>query len=162
MACTYEFDAHLREHRPSRLGQRLWWIPAAAGVAVVFAEGVYVGATPFDQLSTAPAVALPEIAAFLFVLAWAVLSIADWTYAREKYYREAHHAAAAQASAYILAGRRTRGELRTAPEEVVSDLVDPLATNDAGANIEAGRLPRATERNSPAEAPQSPVSAGTR
>ncbi len=155
MAYTYEFDAHLREHRPSRLGQRLWWIPAAAGVAVIFAEGVYLGATPFDQVSTAPAVALPEVAAFLFVLAWAALSIANWTYAREKYYREAHHAAAAQANAYILAGRVTRGELPTAREET-PQVVDPVA------NIEAGRLPRAVPPDRPAEAPQSPASAGTR
>ena len=38
------------------------------------------------------------------------LSIADWTYPMEKHYREAQHAAASQARAYILAGRRARGE----------------------------------------------------
>jgi membrane protein implicated in regulation of membrane protease activity len=114
MDYTYQFDAHLREHRPSRLGQRLWWIPAVAGVAVVIAEAVYLATTSTGRLSVALAVALPYVAAFLFLLAWVALSIADWTYSREKYYREAHHAAAAQASAYILAGRRARGELRTA------------------------------------------------
>jgi hypothetical protein len=113
MDYTYQFDAHLREHRLSRLGQRLWWIPAAAGVAVVIAEGVYLAATPSGQLSVGLAVALPYVAAFLFLLSWAALSIADWTYPSEKHYREAHHAAAAEVSAYILAGRRARGEFRT-------------------------------------------------
>ena len=113
MDYTYQFDAHLREHRLSRLGQRLWWIPAAAGVAVVIAEGVYLAATPSGQLSVALAVALPYVAALLFLLSWAALSIADWTYPSEKHYREAHHAAAAAVSAYILAGRRARGEFRT-------------------------------------------------
>jgi hypothetical protein len=42
------------------------------------------------------------------------LGIADWTYPPEKHYREAHYAAANQAHAYILAGRRTR-EQATAP-----------------------------------------------
>jgi hypothetical protein len=114
MDYTYQFDAHLREHRPSRLGQRLWWVPAAAGVAVVIADGVYLAATPSDQLSAALAVALPFVAAFLFLLAWAALSIADWTYPPEKHYREAHHAAASQARAYILAGHRAPGELPSA------------------------------------------------
>jgi hypothetical protein len=150
MAYTYEFDAHLREHRPSRLGQRLWRIPASAGLAVVIAEVAYLAATPLGQVSPAPAVALPELAAFLFVLAWAALSIADWTYPREKYYREAHHAAAAQASAYILAGRRTRGELSTAPGET-RQVVDPVG------NIQAGRLPHAVPPDRPAEAAQSAV-----
>jgi len=114
MDYTYQFDAHLREHRPSRLGQRLWWIPAVAGAAVVIADGVYLATTPIGQLSDALAVALPYVAAVLFLLSWMALSIADWTYPQEKHYREAHHAAAAQASAYILAGRRARGELSTA------------------------------------------------
>jgi hypothetical protein len=30
MDYTYQFKDHLREHRPSRLGQRLWWVPAVA------------------------------------------------------------------------------------------------------------------------------------
>jgi hypothetical protein len=108
MDYTYQFEAHLREHRPSRLGQQLWWMPAAAGVGVVIADGVYLAATPSGQLSAALGGALPCIAAFLFLLAWAALSIADWTYPPEKYYREAQHAAASQARAYILAGRRSR------------------------------------------------------
>ena len=110
MDYTYQFEDHLREHRPSRLGQRLWWIPAAAGVGAVIADGVYLAATPADQLSDALAVALPFIAAFLVLVAWAALSIADWTYPTEKHYREAQHAAASQALAYILAGRRSQGQ----------------------------------------------------
>jgi len=117
MDYTYEFEAHLREHRPSRLGQRLWCVPAAVGVGVVMAETVYLAATPSGQLSDALAVALPFIGAFLFLVAWVALSIADWTYPREKHYREAQHAAASQARAYILAGRRTRGELPTPTKE---------------------------------------------
>jgi hypothetical protein len=114
MDYTYRFEDHLREHRPSRLGQRLWWMPASAGVGVVIAEGVYLAATPSGQLSDALAVALPFIAALLVLVAWAALSIADWTYPTEKRYREAQHAAASQAVAYILAGRRARGGLPTA------------------------------------------------
>jgi hypothetical protein len=114
MGYTYQFEDHLREHRPSRLGQRLWWTPAAAGVGIVIADGLSLAVTPSDQLSAALAVPLLFIAAFLFVVAWAALSIADWTYPREKHYREAQHAAASQAVAYILAGRRTRGESPTA------------------------------------------------
>jgi hypothetical protein len=114
MDYTYPFEAHLREHRPSRLGQRLWWMPAAAGLGVVIAETVYLATTPSGQLSDALAVALPFIGAFLFLVACIALSIADWTYPSEKHYREAQHAAAAQARAYILAGRRARGE-HTAP-----------------------------------------------
>lgn len=110
MAYTYQFEDHLREHRPSRLGQRLWWMPAAAGVVVAIAEGVYLASRPSDQLSAALAVTLPFIGALLFLVAWVALSIADWTYPTEKQYREAQHAAACQARAYILAGRRTRGE----------------------------------------------------
>ena len=41
------------------------------------------------------------IAATLFLVASAALSIADWTYRSEKYYREAQHAAATKALAYI-------------------------------------------------------------
>lgn len=114
MDYSYQFEDHLRDHRPSRLGQRLWWVPAVAGLAVVIADGVYLARTPAAQLSTALAVALPFIAAALFFLAWAALSIADWTYPPEKHYREAHHVAASQALAYILAGRRARGEQPTA------------------------------------------------
>jgi len=69
---------------------------------------------PSGQLSDSLAVALPFIAALLVLVAWGALSIADWTYPTEKYYREAEHAAASEALAYILAGRRTRGELPTA------------------------------------------------
>jgi membrane protein implicated in regulation of membrane protease activity len=111
---SYQFEDHLREHRPSRLGQRLWWIPATAGAGVVIADGVYWSATPFDQLSAALAVPLPFIAALLFLLAWAALSIAEWTYPREQHYRDAHHAAASQARAYILAGRRASGKVPAA------------------------------------------------
>jgi hypothetical protein len=108
MDYTYQFEAHLREHRPSRLGQRLWWMPAAVGVGVVIAEGVYLAATPSGQLSAAVGGALPCVAAFLFLVAWAALSIADWTYPSEKHYRETQHAAASQLRAYVLAGRRSR------------------------------------------------------
>ena len=114
MEYTYQFEDHLREHRPSRLGQRLWWVPAAAGVVVVIADGVYLAATASGQLLYALAVALPLIAALLFLIAWAALSIADWTDPPEKHYREAQHAAASQVLAYILAGRRARGEGSTA------------------------------------------------
>ena len=114
MDYTYQFEDHLREHRPSRLGQRLWWVPAAAGVGVVITDAVYLAGTRSDQLSAAFAVALPYVAAVLFLVAWAALSIAEWTYPPEKYYREAHHAAASQALAYILAGRRAQGGI-TAP-----------------------------------------------
>ena len=110
MDYTYQFEDHLREHRPSRLGQRLWWIPAVAAVGVVIADGVYLAATPSGQLSDALAVAMPFVASVLLLIAWAALSIADWTYPTEKYYREAHHAAASQALAYILAGRQSRGQ----------------------------------------------------
>jgi phosphoribosyl 1,2-cyclic phosphodiesterase len=89
-------------------------MPAAAGVGLVIADGVYLAATPFGQLSAALAVPPPFIAAVLFLAASAALSIADWTYPSEKHYREAQHAAASQALAYILAGRRARGELPTA------------------------------------------------
>jgi hypothetical protein len=108
MDYTYEFEAHLREHRPSRLGQRLWWLPAAAGVSVVVADAVYFVATPFDRLSAALAVPPLFVGGFLFLLAAVALGIADLTYATEKRYREAQHSAASQARAYILAGRRSR------------------------------------------------------
>jgi hypothetical protein len=111
MAYTYQFEDHLREHRPSRLGQRLWWMPAAAGVALVIADGIYLANTRSGHLSVPLAVPPPFIAATLFLVAWAALSIAEWTYRSEKYYREAQHAAASKALAYILAGRRTRGEV---------------------------------------------------
>ena len=114
MDYTYQFEDHLREHRPSRLGQRLWWIPTAAGVGAVVADGVYLATTPIGQMSDALAVALPFIAALLLLVAWAALSIADWTYPMEKHYREAEHTATSQAVAYILAGRQTRGQHATA------------------------------------------------
>ena len=117
MDYTYRFESHLREHRPSRLGQRLWWLPAAAGVGVVIAETVYLAATPSGELSHALAVALPFIGAVMFLVACVALSIADWTYPREKHYREAQHAAACQVRAYVLAGRRTRGEHPTPSSE---------------------------------------------
>jgi len=115
MEYTYDFEAHLREHRASRLGQRLWWVPAAIGVGLVVADAVYLASTPLDQLSAALAVPALFIAGFLFLLAAGALGIADWTYPPEKRYREAEHAAESQARAYILAGRRSRGELPTAP-----------------------------------------------
>jgi hypothetical protein len=115
MDYTYGFEDHLREHRPSRLGQRLWWIPAAAGVVAAIADGVYLTTTPTAQLSDALGIALPFIGALLLLVAWAALSIADWTYPVEKHYREAHHAAASQALAYILAGRQTRGQHAAKP-----------------------------------------------
>ena len=114
MDYIYQFEAHLREHRPSRLGQRLWWIPAAVGVGVVIVEVIYLAVTPSGQLSPALGGALPCVAAFLLLVAWAALSIAEWTYPSEKHYREAQHAAASQVRAYILAGRRSRGERTTA------------------------------------------------
>jgi hypothetical protein len=109
MAYTYQFEAHLREHRPSRLGQRVWWMPAAVGIAVVIADGIYLAATPLDQVSAALAVPLLFFAAFLFLLAWAALSVADWSYASEKRYREVQHTAASEVRAYVLAGRRSGG-----------------------------------------------------
>ena len=99
MAYTYQFQDHLREHRPSRLGQRLWRIPAAAGVALVIADGVYLADTRSGHLSFPLAVPPLLIAATLFLVASAALSIADWTYRSEKYYREAQHAAASKALA---------------------------------------------------------------
>jgi hypothetical protein len=115
MGYTYQFEEHLREHRPSRLGQRLWWMPAVAGVGVVVADGVYLAATPSGQVSAALAVPPLFIAALLFLIAWAALSIADWTYPRERHYREAQHAGASQVLAYVLAGRKARGQGPTTP-----------------------------------------------
>ena len=105
MDYTYQFENHLREHGPSRVGQGLWWIPAAVAVVIVAGDAVYLATTPSDQVTAGLAVSLLFVAAFLVLVAWAALSIADWTYPREKYYREAQHAAASQARAYILAGR---------------------------------------------------------
>ena len=140
MDYTYQFEAHLREHRPSRLGQRLWWMPAAMGVGVVIAEGVYLAGTPSGQLSVALGGALPCVAAFLFLVAWAALSIAEWTYPSEKHYRELQHAAARQLRAYILAGRRTgsgapppRYGHRSARDDFASHAVD--LRGDAPAEI---------------------------
>ena len=112
---TYQFEDHLREHRPSRLGQRLWWVPALVAIGVVIEGGAYLAATPSGQLSPVLAISPLLIAGLLFLVAWAALSIADWTYPSEKRYREAKHAANAQALAYILAGRRTRGQHAAAP-----------------------------------------------
>jgi hypothetical protein len=119
MDYTYQFEAHLHEHRPSRLGQRLWWVPAALGVALVIADGIYLAATPSDQLSAGLAVPPLFIAALLFLVAFAALSIADWTYPPEKRYREAQHAAACQVRDYVLADRRAHGE-RPAAEELAA------------------------------------------
>jgi hypothetical protein len=113
MAYTYQFEDHLREHRSSRLGQRLWWIPAATGVGVAIADGAYLAATARGQLSAPLAYGLPLIAALLLLVAWAALSIADWTYPAEKHYREAQHAAECRARAYIVAGRRARDQRPT-------------------------------------------------
>jgi hypothetical protein len=115
MDYTYQFEDHLREHQPSRLGQRLWWIPATVGIGVAIADGVYLVATPAGQLSDPLAVALPFVAALLLLVAWAALSIADWTYPTERHYREFQHAAASQALAYILAGRRARSQHAAGP-----------------------------------------------
>jgi hypothetical protein len=112
---TYQFEDHLREHRPSRLGQRLWWVPAIAGVCVVIEGGVYLAATPSGHLSAPLAISPPLIAGLLFLVAAAALSIADWTYPSEKRYREAQHAATSQALAYILAGQRAREQRAAAP-----------------------------------------------
>ena len=117
MDYTYQFKDHLREHRPSRLGQRLWWVPAVAGVGVVIADAVYLAATPIGEMSAALAVAGPFVAAFLILVAWGALSIADWTYPAEKRYREAHHAATCLALAYILAGPRTCDQRPTTQSE---------------------------------------------
>ena len=122
---TYQFEDHLREHRPSRLGQRLWWMPAVAGVGVVIEGGVYLAATPAGHLSAALAIAPPLIAALLFFVASAALSIADWTYPSEKHYREAHQAATAQALAYILAGRRAREQRAAAPVNTAGMVLAP-------------------------------------
>ena len=111
MAFTYQFEDHLREHRSSRLGQRLWWMPAAAGVGVAIADGMYLAGTPYGHLSAVLAYGLPVAAALLLFVAWVALSIADWTYPAEKHYREAEHVADCRARAYILAGRRARNEL---------------------------------------------------
>jgi hypothetical protein len=108
MAPTYQFADHLREHRPSRLGQRLWRIPLAGAVGVVIADGVYMGAKHSTHLSVAVAAGLPLIGALLLLVAWAALSIADWTYPAERRYWEALQAADQQARDYILAGRHTR------------------------------------------------------
>ncbi len=122
---TYQFEDHLREHRPSRLGQRLWWMPAVAGVGIAIEGGVYLAATPSGQLSPALAISPPLIAGLLFLVAWAALSIADWTYPSEKHYREAHHAATSQALAYILAGRRAREQYAPAPVNTTGLVLAP-------------------------------------
>ena len=85
MAFTYQFEDHLREHRSSRLGQRLWWVPAAAGVGVAIADGMHLAGTPYGQLSAVLACALPLIAALLLLVDWVALSVADWTYPAEKH-----------------------------------------------------------------------------
>ena len=148
MAYTYQFQDHLREHRPSRLGQRLWWMPAAAGVALVIADGVYLADTRSGHLSVALALPPLFIAATLLLVAWAALSIADWTYRSEKYYREAQHAAASKMRAYILAGRRARGE--------VADpalLLDQTSHRPAAVDISTATAARPRPAPSPQPAP---------
>jgi hypothetical protein len=145
MAYTYQFQDHLREHRPSRLGQRLWWMPAAAGVALVIVDAVYLAETRSGHLSFPLAVAPLLIAATLLFVASAALSIADWTYRSEKYYREAQHAAASKALAYIVAGRRTRGE-------VADDALLPDQTSHRPAAV--GRSTATAARPRPATSPQ--------
>jgi hypothetical protein len=145
MDYTYQFEDHLREHRPSRLGQRLWWMPVAAGIALVIADGVYLASRSTGRLSFPLAVPPLLIAATLFFVASAALSIADWTYRSEKHYREAQHAAASKALAYIVAGRRTRGE-------VVDDPLLVDQTSHRPAAIDISRAPAA--RPQPATSPQ--------
>lgn len=113
---TYQFEDHLREHRLSRLGQRMWWVLAVVGVVVAVEGAVYLAVTRSGQPSAVLAISPLAIAGLLFLVAWAALSIADWTYPSEKRYQEAHRAANAQAQAYILAGRRAREPRVTAPE----------------------------------------------
>jgi hypothetical protein len=147
MDYTYQFEDHLRQHRPSRLGQRLWWMPAAAGAAVVIADGIYLAGTRFGQLSVPLAVPPPFLAAMLFLVAWAALSIADWTYPSEKYYREAEHVAASKALAYILAGRRARGQVADhAP------LLDWPAALDISTTSATGPRPATSAQPAPASA----------
>jgi hypothetical protein len=122
---TYQFHDHLREHRPSRLGQRLWWVPAVAGVVVIIEGAVYLTATPSGQLSAVLAISPPLVAGLLFLVAWAALSIADWTYPSEKVYREAQRAATSQALAYIHAGRRAREQCAAAPVNTTELVLAP-------------------------------------
>lgn len=158
MAYTYQFQDHLREHRPSRLGQRLWRMLAAAGVALVVADAVYLAATRSGHPSFPLAVPPLLIAGTLFLLAAAALSIADWTYRSEKYYREAHHAAASNALAYIVAGRRTRGEV--ADDALLLDQTShlPAAVEPSTAT---GARPRPATSPQPAPPPTvGPVTSG--
>lgn len=156
MAYTYQFEDHLREHRPSRLGQRLWWVPAAAGGALVIADAVYLAKTHSGHPSFPLAVPPLLIAATLLIVASAALSIADWTYRSEKYYREAQHAASSKAHAYILAGRRTRGEL-----DDHAPLLDPTSRRPAAVDISTGPATRSRPVASPQPAPAPPVGAVT-
>ena len=146
MAYTYQFQDHLREHRPSRLGQRLWWLPAAAGVALVIADGVYL--TRSGHLLFPLAVVPLLIAATLFLVASAALSIADWTYRSEKCYREAQHAAAAKALAYIVAGRQTRGEVAD-----YALLLDQTSRRPAALDLSSATAARPQPATSPQPAP---------
>ena len=148
MAYTYQFHDHLREHRPSRLGQRLWWMPAAVGVALVVADGVYLAATRSSHLLFPLAVPPLLIAATLFLVASAALSIADWTYRSEKSYREAQHAAASKALDYIVAGRRTRGEVAD-----YALLLDQTSDRPAAADISTASASRPQPATSPQPAP---------
>jgi hypothetical protein len=143
---TYQFEDHLREHRPSRLGQRLWWMPAVAGVCVVIEGGVYLAATPADQLSAALAISPPLIAGLLFLVASAALSIADWTYPSEKHYQEAKHAANSQALAYILAGRRAQEQRATAGNTTELVFVPSLSTTRWTPAVSQHRAPEAASR----------------
>lgn len=156
MAYTYQFQDHLREHRPSRLGHRLWWMPTAAGVALVIADGIYLADTRSGDLTFLLAVPPLLIAATLFFVASAALSIADWTYRSERDYREAQHAAAAKALAYIVAGHRTRGE--------VSDhepLLDQTSHRPRAVDISTETAARPRPVTSPRPAPAPTVGAVT-
>ena len=130
------------------LGQRLWWLPAAAGVALVIADGVYLADTRSGHLSFPLAVAPLLIAAALFLVASAALSIADWTYRSEKYYREAQHAAAAKALAYIVAGRQTRGDVAD-----YALLLDQTSHRPAAVDISTATAARPRPATSPQPAP---------
>jgi hypothetical protein len=96
------------------------------------------------------------IAGTLFIVASASLSIADWTYRSEKYYREAQHAAASKALAYIVAGRRTRGEIA---DDAL--LLDQTSQRRAAVDISTASAARPRPATSPQPAPAPTVGAVT-
>jgi hypothetical protein len=104
-------------------------VPAVAGVGVVIEGAAYLAATPSGQWSPPLAISPLLIAGLLFLVASVALSIADWTYPSEKHYREAQHAANSQALAYILAGRRARGEHAAAPVNTTGLVLAPSGSN---------------------------------